>query len=309
VRGPGEVDLGRPRWREDPTPVVEAIKSYASITDARRAPDAVFARSAASAEAAILRLSSELRGLPHGRIRAARARWAARRVRALAGLRETPKFTIVRALGLVREALLQSGEDLARAGFILTPEDIFYLRLTELRRIASMDLAIADAQTKSEMLASVAERRRNDAREARRRQVPRVLLSDGRSFYGEAGGVTAADGSGSTEMLAGSPVSPGVVEGRVNVVFHPASARMEPGDVLVCPGTDPSWTPLFLVASALVTEVGGLMTHGSVVAREYGIPAVVGVAGATTRLRTGQRIRVDGSAGEICVLQDVEADA
>jgi pyruvate,water dikinase len=82
---------------------------------------------------------------------------------------------------------------------------------------------------------------------------------------------------------------------------------MKPGDVLVCPGTDPSWTPLFLVAAALVTEVGGLMTHGSVVAREYGIPAVVGVAGATTRLRTGQRVRVDGSAGHITVLDEPEA--
>ncbi len=304
ARGPGEIDLGRPRWREDPTPVLEAIKSYAGITDPQRAPDAVFARSAASAEAAIPRLASDLRALPHGRIRAARARWAARRVRALAGLRETPKFTIVRALGLVRQTLLESGQDLVRAGFIEAPEDIFFLRLTELRRLAAIDLQSADAPTKSEIQARVVERRRNDAREARRRQTPRVLLSDGRAFYGEAAAGAADE---SAESLTGSPVSPGVVEGRVNVVFHPASARIEPGDVLVCPGTDPSWTPLFLVAAALITEVGGLMTHGSVVAREYGIPAVVGVAGATARLRTGQRIRVDGSAGIVTVLTGSEA--
>jgi pyruvate,water dikinase len=104
-------------------------------------------------------------------------------------------------------------------------------------------------------------------------------------------------------VLVGSPVSPGMVEGIVHVVFDPRSAQLAPGEILVCPGTDPAWTPLFLVAGGLVMEVGGLMTHGAVVAREYGIPAVVGLHEATQRLQTGQRVRVDGSTGRVVLLE------
>jgi pyruvate,water dikinase len=93
-----------------------------------------------------------------------------------------------------------------------------------------------------------------------------------------------------------------VVEGPVRVILDPRGAQLLPGEIMVCPGTDPSWTPLFLAAGGLVMEVGGMMTHGAVVAREYGIPAVVGVHQATTRLTTGQLIRLDGSSGKIDVL-------
>jgi pyruvate,water dikinase len=105
-------------------------------------------------------------------------------------------------------------------------------------------------------------------------------------------------------MITGSPVSPGVAEGTVHIIFDPNGAQLVPGEILVCPGTDPAWTPLFMAASGLITEVGGMMTHGSVVAREYGIPAVVGVHQATTRLKNGQRIRIDGTAGKIVVLEE-----
>jgi pyruvate,water dikinase len=121
-------------------------------------------------------------------------------------------------------------------------------------------------------------------------------------FY-EGTGVSA-ETSGDPNQIKGTPVSPGVVEGIVRVVFDPADTHLQPGDILVCPGTDPAWTPLFLAAGGLITEVGGLMTHGSVVAREYGIPAVVGVHQATQRLQTGQRVRVDGSSGRIVVVGD-----
>jgi pyruvate,water dikinase len=131
-----------------------------------------------------------------------------------------------------------------------------------------------------------------------RRQIPRLLLSDGQAFYE---GMAAPEEAGAG-VLSGSPVSPGVAEGTVRVIFDPRGATLAPGEILVCPGTDPAWTPLFLVAGALVTEVGGLMTHGAVVAREYGIPAVVGVTGATTRLKMGQRVRVDGTGGSVTVL-------
>jgi len=130
-------------------------------------------------------------------------------------------------------------------------------------------------------------------------QVPRVLVSDGRAFYEGLGAQTDT-----SDLITGSPVSPGVVEGIVHVVLDPRGAQLTPGEILVCPGTDPAWTPLFMAAGGLITEVGGLMTHGSVVAREYGIPAVVGVHQATRRLKDGQWIRVDGTTGVIAVLPD-----
>lgn len=308
ARGLREIDLGRPRWREDPAPVLEAVKSYVDIADPDRAPDAVFARSAASADKAIERLSSELQKMRHGRVKAARARWAARRVRALAGLRETPKFTIIRLMGLLRAAFLASGQELVASGLIVRADDIFFLRLTELRELAALSPDAVSDDMRTRTRARVAERRRDDEREARRRQTPRVLLSDGRAYYGSERASGQGDAAQSADVLTGTPVSAGVAEGRVNVVLDPRAAKMEPGDVLVCPGTDPSWTPLFLVASALVMEVGGLMTHGSVVAREYGIPAVVGVHSVTTRLRTGQRVRVDGTHGSVVIINDTDAD-
>jgi pyruvate,water dikinase len=144
----------------------------------------------------------------------------------------------------------------------------------------------------------VGERRAIFAREQRRRQIPRVLVSDGRTFYE---GLGAEAGAG--DVIVGSPVSPGMVEGVVHVVLDPHRSQLAPGEILVCPGTDPAWTPLFMAAGGLITEVGGMMTHGSVVAREYGIPAVVGVHQATTRLKDGQKIRLDGTAGKILLIE------
>jgi pyruvate,water dikinase len=127
-----------------------------------------------------------------------------------------------------------------------------------------------------------------------------LLLSDGRAFYE---GMTNPAEAGEN-LIMGSPVSPGVVEGRVRVVRDPGKAGLQKGEILVCPGTDPSWTPLFMLAGGLAMEVGGMMTHGAVVAREYGIPAIVGVHEATTRLKTGMKIRLNGSNGEIIILED-----
>jgi pyruvate,water dikinase len=129
--------------------------------------------------------------------------------------------------------------------------------------------------------------------------VPRVLVSDGRVFYE---GIGADTDTG--DMLTGSPVSPGVVEGVVHVVIDPLSTQLSPGEILVCLGTDPAWTPLFMAAGGLITEVGGMMTHGSVVAREYGIPAIVGVHQATQRLKNGLKIRMDGTSGKIVIVTE-----
>jgi pyruvate,water dikinase len=175
------------------------------------------------------------------------------------------------------------------AGDLEQPDDLFYLSFAEIGSFARREAR--------DWKMLIAQRRENNRRERLRRQIPRVLLSDGRAFYE---GIRTPAGDGKT--LSGSPVSPGSAEGRVRVVLDPGKANLLPGEILVCPGTDPSWTPLFMSAGGLVMEVGGMMTHGAVVAREYGIPAIVGVDQATKRLRTGQMIRVNGSSGFIELL-------
>ena len=294
MRGVGEIDLGRPRWRENPEPIMQALQSYLRIEDPEQAPDAVFERGVVAAQDALQQLVDEARATRRGWLKARMVRWAARRVRALAGLRESPKFWIVRVMGLVRASLLDSGHKLAEDGVLDRADDLFFLGLAELHALAEGD--------ERDWRALVSQRREAYAREEHRRQVPRLLLSDGQVFYE---GVSSAEAE-SEGVLPGSPVSPGVVEGRVRVVLDPHAAQLVPGEILVCPGTDPAWTPLFLAAGGLVMEVGGLMTHGSVVAREYGIPAVVGVTRACDRLRTGQRVRVDGTVGWVTLLDDYE---
>ena len=288
MRGVGEIDLGHPRWSDDPSSVMSSLTSYVSLPSDAPAPDVAFERGKAEAAEALDLLLADLgRRGPHGRLQGRQVRFLVSRVRATFGARETPKFTLVRMLGIVRAGLLASGAELTEAGRLTAPDDVLMLHLDELRSAWTTD--------PHDLRALVAQRRATQQREARRRQVPRLILGDGRTFY--EGVVDPGDGS-----IGGSPVSPGVAEGPVRVVFSPADAGLQPGEILVCPGTDPAWTPLFLIAAGLVTEVGGMMTHGSVVAREYGIPAVVGVHDATTRLTTGTRIRLDGSAGTISIL-------
>lgn len=296
VRGVGEIDIGRPRWREDPTQVMQVLRSYLHIEDPSKAPDVVFERGAQAAHDAIDRLVVAARKEPGGRLRARLVRWAASRVRALIGLRESPKFYIIRMMGIVRQGLLETGAELVARSLLEQVDDLFYLELDELETLAAEPVPERFAACR----AQITSRRADYQREKLRRQVPRLLLSDGRAFY-EGVGASAADG-GQDGVITGSPVSPGLAEGRVRVVLDPHTTTLAPGEILVCPGTDPAWTPLFLAAGALVMEVGGMMTHGSVVAREYGIPAVVGVHQATTRLHTGQHIRVDGTTGRITLL-------
>jgi pyruvate,water dikinase len=270
------------------------LQSYLRIADPNHAPDAVFKRGAAAAEETIAGLVKAVGGTRHGWLKSHLVSWAAHRMRALAGLRESPKFTAIRLLGILRESLLASGRELVAAGVLSQPDDMFFLHLEEIKTLAGGE--------RRDWRTMIAEGRAAYEREKRRRQVPRVLLSDGRAFFDAgAGSMDEADAA-----IVGSPVSPGVAEGVVHVVLDPHGAQLAPGEILVCRGTDPAWTPLFLAAGGLVMEVGGLMTHGSVVAREYGIPGVVGVTQATTRLQTGQRVRVDGSRGRITMLHDKE---
>jgi pyruvate,water dikinase len=289
MRGVGEIDLGRPRWSEDPTEVLTTVQRYQDIP-ADQSPPAQFERGEQAAARAIGQLVEQTGGV-RGRL----AGFLAGRIRTLAGGRELPKFTIIRMMGVGRSALLASGKDLVDAGVLDAPDDVFLLRLDEIE-------ALGEGPTPG-LRQLVAERRAALDREARRTQIPRVLVGDGRAYYEGLGDVAGEEG-----VIVGSPVSPGTAEGVVRVVFDPAQSGLRHGEILVCPGTDPAWTPLFLSAAGLVTEVGGMMTHGSVVAREYGIPAVVGVHEATTRLATGQRIRLDGTAGTIVLLDEAAAE-
>lgn len=292
MRGLGEIDIGRPRWNEQPEHIMQVLQSYLTITDVDLAPDAVFRRGAATAEAAIDRLVAAVRRGRGGWLKARLVRWAAVRYRAVGGMREAPKFFAIQMMGLLRQRLLEYGAALAAAGMLEQGDDLFFLHIDELREIGRRRLVPAHMRT------AVRQRRALRAQEMRRRQQPRVLLSDGTAYYG---GVRAS--ADDPHAIVGDPVSPGTVEGPVHVVLDPIGVRLAPGEILVCPGTDPAWTPLFLAAGGLVMEVGGMMTHGSVVAREYGIPAVVGVNQATTRLKTGQRVRVDGSSGVVTLLE------
>ena len=290
-RGLGEIDLGSPRWAEEPTHIFEMLLPYIDIDDPDRQPDVVFSQSAKSAEQAIERICAQLAGTKFGRIKAQLARFMAKRARQLMGMRENPKFFVVRLLYALRQEYVNSGKDFVALGIFHEPDDIFFLTNPEM-----VALAKGEKRDWQELIAA---RRRDFDRELSRKLIPRVLLSDGRAFYE---GIVSDEGA--VDQLSGSPVSPGRAEGQVRVVLDPRKANLEAGEIMVCKGTDPSWTPLFLTASGLIMETGGMMTHGAVVAREYGIPAIVGVDRVIDRLKTGQRVLMDGSSGRIVILDD-----
>ena len=282
-RGVAEIDLGLPRWSEDPTYIMGILANYLRLDDPELAPDVQFRRAAMEAKEMVAELTR--RAARKGRLRGALVGFLLRRARDLSGLREMPKFCAVLILARVRALLWPVGEELVKAGRLESAEDIFFVSLPEAQSVlAGRDLRSV-----------IRDRRADYELELKRRHVPRVLLSDGTEPAGETG-----DALGTPDgILQGAPASGGMVTGLARVILDPTSARLEPGEILVAPSTDPGWTPLFLTAGGLVMEMGGAMSHGAVVAREYGIPAVVGVPDATERIATGQRITVDGSTGTI----------
>ncbi|MGN7250858.1 PEP/pyruvate-binding domain-containing protein [Arthrobacter sp. SAFR-014] len=284
-RAVAEIDVGMPRWRDDPTHILGVLANYLRLEDPERAPDRQFSKAAAEAEAQIERLVAEAR--TRGRLRGVAVRAALRRARLFAGLRELPKFQIVLALAEVRKQLAAVGAVLAEQERLARAEDIFFLDFAE----AHQALEGADMQD------VVAQRQGAYYLELERRHIPRMLLSDGTEPETLLTAVGTAAGA-----LSGSPASAGTVTAPARVILDPVGAHLEPGEILVAPSTDPGWTPLFLTAGGLVMEMGGPNSHGAVVAREYGIPAVVGVADATLLLRTGQEVTVDGGAGTVVPL-------
>ncbi|MDW5325856.1 PEP/pyruvate-binding domain-containing protein [Plantactinospora sp. KLBMP9567] len=285
-RAAAEVDLGVPRWAEDPTPVFASIANYLRVTDPEQAPDRRFARAAAAAEVALAALVRRVRR--HRPVRGRLAGFLLRRARVLAGLREAGKFAGLYPLRENRRQLLLVGAELADGGRLAQADDIMFLTIPEARAAVSAGV---------DQRALVAQRRATYRRELRRRHVPVAVLSDGTDVEAALAPATAA----APDALRGVGAAPGTVTGPARVVHDPATARIEPGEILVAPTTDPGWTPLFLTAGGLVTETGAPMAHGPTVAREYGIPAVICVPGATDTIRTGQVVTVDGAAGTVTV--------
>ena len=281
-RAVAEIDLGMPRWREQPEHMLGALANYQRMDDPAAAPDARFAEGERVAQRAVADVVARVRRRSRWRARA--VGFALGRVRELIGLREAPKDHLVRLIALARDELAAVGTELAARGLLDDPGDVFFLDLHD----------VAAALDGADLRPVVGTRREEYARELRRRHVPRVLLSDGTEPEALARAGAPDDGA-----LVGSPASAGTVTAPARVVLDPVGARLEPGEVLVAPSTDPGWTPLFLTAGGLVMEMGGPNSHGAVVAREYGIPAVVGVPEATARIATGAPITVDGAAGRV----------
>lgn len=285
-RGVAEIALGLPRWRDDPSHILGALVNYLRLGDAHLAPDKQFARGAEQAQAMVWELTT--RAMRRSWLRGWLVNMCLRRTRALAGMREMPKFYLVWVLARMREILQPVAEALVRARRLEHAQDLYFLSFAEART----------ALAGTDMRSLVRERRAIYDQELQRRHVPRILLSDGSEPM-----ITAVEGDNPT-ALRGTPASAGRITAPARVILDPVGAHLEPGDILVAPSTDPGWTPLFLTAGGLVMEMGGSMSHGAVVAREYGIPAVVGVAGATEHIQTGQTVTVDGSAGTIALADE-----
>jgi rifampicin phosphotransferase len=233
-------------------------------------------------------LLTRLQALPHGARRAGQAERMIDRVQTFIGYREHPKYHMVSRYFVYKLALLAEAERLVRADVLSDQEDIFYLRFSELYDV------VRTQQAEEQLI-----RQRKEAfRSYQALTPPGAFTSDGEVVAGAYRRVDVPAGA-----LIGLAVSGGTVEGRARVVFEMADTELEAGDILATAYTDPRWTPVFVAISGLVTEVGGLMTHGAVIAPEYGLPAAVGVEQATGLIRDGQRIRVHGSDGYVEVLQ------
>ncbi len=286
MRCVGEIDITRPRWSERPATLVPLIlgniKNFEPGESRRR-----FERGREEAWRKEQELLGRLRALPDGEPRAEETKQMIDLVRTFIGYREYPKYGMVSRYFVYKRALMDEAERLVQAHVLRELEEIFYLtfaELTDVVRTRRVDHELID-------------RRKDAFRSYEALTPPRVLTSEGEAITGTYRRDDVPAGA-----LIGLPVSAGTVEGRARVILDMSRADLEPGDILVTTHTDPSWTPLFVAVAGLVTEVGGLMTHGAVIAREYGLPAVVGVVDATRLIADGQRIRLHGTDGYVEVL-------
>jgi rifampicin phosphotransferase len=286
MRCVGEIDITRPRWSERPTTLVPVILDNVRLFE----PGAGERRFEQGRQEALTKehdVLERLRALPAGEQKADETKRMIDRVRTFAGYREHPKYGMVSRYFVYKQALLHEAERLVQAHVLREKEDIFYLRFEELHDV------VRSNKIDDELI----HERKEAFRSYQALTPPRVLTSEGEAVAGSYRRYDVPAGA-----LVGLPVSAGTIEGRARVILDMAEADLEAGDILVTAYTDPSWSPLFVAIAGLVTEVGGLMTHGAVIAREYGLPAVVGVEHATRLIRDGRRIRVHGTDGYVEIL-------
>lgn len=286
MRCAGEIDITRTRWREKPIILVPMIigniKNFEPNAGKRKFEQGL--RVALEKEKELL---DRLKKLPDGEQKAKETKRMIDLIRNFIGYREYPKYGMINRYFVYKQALLKEAEQLVKAGVIHEKEDIYYLTFEEFR----------EAVRTNKLDYQIINKRKDDYKLYEKLTPPRVITSDGETLSGEYKRENLP-----AEALVGLPVSSGVIEGRARVILNMEDANLEEGDILVTSFTDPSWTPLFVSIKGLVTEVGGLMTHGAVIAREYGLPAVVGVENATKLIRDGQRILVNGTEGYIEIL-------
>ena len=291
MRCVGEIDITCPRWSERPATLVPMILGNLRNVEAGAA-ERRFEQGLQEFRQKEREVLQRLRALPDGENKAAQTQRMIDRVRIFIGYREYPKYDFVSRYFVYKQALLEEAGRLVQARVLGEKDDIFYLTLQELRDVVSTQ------QADEQLIA----RRKEAFKSYHALTPPRVLTSEGECLNGAYRRDDFPAGA-----LVGLAVSAGVVEGRARVILDMDDADLEADDILVTTGTDPSWTPLFVSIKGLVTEVGGLMTHGSVIAREYGLPAVVGVENATRLIRDGQRIRIDGTDGYVEILAQPES--
>jgi pyruvate,water dikinase len=286
MRCVGEIDIARPRWRERPSMLIPLILGNVRNFEPG-AGELRFEQGRDAARKKEVEVLERLRALPDGEAKANEVKRMIDRLRTFVGYREYPKYFMISRYFEYRLALLEEADRLVEKHVLRDRDDIFFLTFQELR----------DAVRTKEVDYGLIDDRKAEFREYRALTPPRVLTSDGEMIAGAYRRRDLPAGA-----VVGLAVSRGTVEGRARVILDVAAADLDPGDILVTPYTDPSWTPLFVTIGGLVTEVGGLMTHGAVIAREYGLPAVVGVENATTLIKDGQRIRVNGTEGYVEIL-------
>ncbi|QWU13756.1 pyruvate, water dikinase [Paenibacillus sophorae] len=286
MRCTGEIDITKTRWSEKPTTLVPMIlsniKNFEPNASRRK-----FEQGRQEALNKELELLDRLKQLPDGEQKAKETKRMIDLIRNFIGYREYPKYGMVNRYFVYKQSLLKEAEQLVQAGVIHEKEDIYYLTFEELR----------DVVRTNKLDYQIISKRKDEYKLYEKLTPPRVITSDGETLSGEYKRENLP-----AEAIVGLPVSSGVIEGRARVILNMEDADLEDGDILVTSFTDPSWTPLFVSIKGLVTEVGGLMTHGAVIAREYGLPAVVGVENATKLIKDGQRIRVHGTEGYIEIL-------
>jgi len=285
MRCSGEIDITKPRWSEKPTALISMILSNIKNFEPN-ARSVKFEQGRLEAEQKERELLSRLEQLPGGKQKAKKTKKMISVLRNFIGYREYPKYTFIQRYHIYKQALLKEAAKLVQKGVIREKEDIYYLSFEELR----------EAVRTNRLDYSIITKRKEEYAVYEKLTPPRVM-SEGEVIFGEYNTGNIPQGA-----LPGIPVSSGIIEGRARVVLKMADATIEDGDILVTAFTDPSWTPLFVSVKGLVTEVGGLMTHGAVIAREYGLPAVVSVENATKLIKDGQRIRVNGTEGYVEML-------